>query len=276
MEYTLEQKILAHPFWSKSKSPSDDQWSKIQAIPSELKFKLGDEVPDLQLKGRVFKCYHKAASSGLLMCTREALEKKRTSARLYFKKRYVKKGRRKKTEEEKRATQRANKKRNRAAKKARHKARMLTDPEYAAKTRQRWREVDKKRKEQIAIYHKKRSQTPLGIAERRIRNSLRRHLDKLLFNGEKTTMEGARFLCWLAKKRGLQNLKKDWHVDHIIPLSKFDLTKVTRKNVNAPENLRWLTPAENWAKSDAMPTQQEIDEHLKLVAQWRAECEISS
>jgi 5-methylcytosine-specific restriction endonuclease McrA len=263
---TLE-KLRLHPIKT-GKGLSREEWISFRLLKNPNKLKMGDYNPET---GLYFLSYHPQCKNALRWTTKERL-----NATSKFRALGLPNPNRKKTEEERVKNNRERDRRNKPAKRARHKARMLTDPEYAAKTRQRWREANEKFKAQRAIYFKNRGQTPLGIAERRIRNSLRRHLDKLLFNGEKTTMEGARFLCWLAKKRGLQNLKKDWHVDHIIPLSKFDLTKVTRKNVNAPENLRWLTPAENWAKSDAMPTQQEIDEHLKLVAQWRAECEISS
>jgi len=40
--------------------------------------------------------------------------------------------------------------------------------------------------------------------------------------------------------------RKDYHVDHIIPLFKFDLSKIEQIHLAfSPENHRWLTIQEN-------------------------------
>lgn len=75
------------------------------------------------------------------------------------------------------------------------------------------------------------------------------------------------FLLWLANKKGVNPLDGlKWHIDHLTPVSKFS---GPLENVNAPENVRWLSARDNAEKRDRTPAKQEVEDHLTLVAEWR-------
>lgn len=58
--------------------------------------------------------------------------------------------------------------------------------------------------------------------------------------------------------------RKDWHVDHIIPLSKFNLNDPNEiKKAFAPSNHRWITAKENLMKQDK--TIEEFEEYKKRI-----------
>lgn len=78
----------------------------------------------------------------------------------------------------------------------------------------------------------------------------------------------AAFLLWLAARVGADPMNgSDWHIDHLIPLSKLG----ELKSANAPENVRWLRAKENLARGNADPTPEEIAGHLALVEEWKKE-----
>ena len=265
MEIDLPAKIARHPFWS-NKTPSDAEWNLIKSIPSDYKFKQGDKIHDDD--DRVFLRYHKASSSGLLLCNVDILEKKRQYAKQRHRDIYVKKGRRTKPLDEKQNTLRIKGKRKRAAMRERAKS----DPLYAEKMRTFWRKCYQRRRDKILAMHKNKQKTPYMIARARLNGSIKRHLANLLAGSKHNHCEGAKFLVWLADKQGVDMTKKhEWHIDHIKPIKSFDLhADGVRANVNAPENVRWMKAKDNLLKGSKMPTVLEVISHLGLVAEWRA------
>jgi len=84
--------------------------------------------------------------------------------------------------------------------------------------------------------------------------------------------EAVRFLQWLAEYKSLgEAYWTRYAIDHLIPVVWWKANRPEELELmNAPENVRWLTPSENSKKSASMPSQDEINTHLKLVAEWRA------
>lgn len=80
------------------------------------------------------------------------------------------------------------------------------------------------------------------------------------------------FLQWLAGRQSLGEVYwTRYAIDHIIPVVWWkDNRPDELELMNAPENVRWLTPSENSKKSASMPSQEEIDAHLLLVSEWRS------
>lgn len=84
--------------------------------------------------------------------------------------------------------------------------------------------------------------------------------------------ESVGFLQWLANNKSLGD--KYWtqyDIDHLIPVAWWKANRPDElEQMNAPENVQWLTPSENSKKSASMPSQEEIDAHLLLVSEWRS------
>lgn len=80
------------------------------------------------------------------------------------------------------------------------------------------------------------------------------------------------FLLWLAARRGIKDteLGPMYHIDHLIPVSKWGAVGERRYAVNSPENVQWLTAEENAAKADTLPSDEQVQAHLSLVEEWRA------
>ncbi len=118
---------------------------------------------------------------------------------------------------------------------------------------------------------------PLYALTRRLRNRIKRVLrlalgGKLIPASRDRHRLSVEFLIWLAAKQRLGKAYMSTHtVDHIIPMLWLARNHPDEQwRINAPENVRWLTPKENYSKGYNMPSQDEIDAHLKLVAEWQA------
>lgn len=72
--------------------------------------------------------------------------------------------------------------------------------------------------------------------------------------------EAVEFLTWCLPSGDLTL----WHIDHLFPLSSPEGLALG----NDPTNVRWLLAGENVRKQDDFPSQQEVDEHMLLVAAW--------
>lgn len=79
--------------------------------------------------------------------------------------------------------------------------------------------------------------------------------------------ETVRFLLWLARRNGHSPVSGQWHIDHLIPLSRLPAGAAA----NAPENVRWLLAEHNLKKAAEMPSAEEVAEHLALVEEWKKE-----
>jgi hypothetical protein len=80
--------------------------------------------------------------------------------------------------------------------------------------------------------------------------------------------EAVCFLLWLAARQGIDvSSGREWHIDHLVPLSKME----SLETANRPENVRWLRAEENTARKDADATPEEVAAHLALVEEWRKE-----
>lgn len=61
---------------------------------------------------------------------------------------------------------------------------------------------------------------------------------------------------------------KEFHLDHIIPLSAFDLDiELHVKLANSPCNLRWITKKENLEKSATIPDFAYENQELRAILQ---------
>jgi hypothetical protein len=81
-----------------------------------------------------------------------------------------------------------------------------------------------------------------------------------------TSTESVDFLTWLASKMGILLSTKDHQIDHIIPLSKLDLSNpFNLKMANSPTNVRWMSSFDNNSKNDNWPEVDELVSHYKLV-----------
>lgn len=245
--------------------PTKEEWAKIKSLPKILRFRLGDKItPDDQSK--VFQSYNPGVKNGIRFMP---IEKYMVSAK------YRVEGgvnpSRKKTPDELEAHYLAKGRRRYPLKMAAHKERMANDPVYAEKQRALYRARYHRQREKILARIKGYQKTPYSIARNRLASSIKRHLLRALAKTNHKHSEGGRFLVWLAQRNGVPIPSPDWHIDHLLPVSTFDLfANGVRAHVNAPENVRWLTAKENLIKNDKPATQEEIQSHLALVAEWRA------
>lgn len=123
-------------------------------------------------------------------------------------------------------------------------------------------------------FYKKLATDPVFLYKFRLRDRIKKAVDRAILSGRSTRSEdsrGANFLVWLSK-----DIPKDtlcnYHIDHIIPVSLFDSQDVPY-GVNDPENVRWMHKRHNVKKSNKMPSSQVIAKHIKKVIKWRTENE---
>lgn len=96
---------------------------------------------------------------------------------------------------------------------------------------------------------------------------LRKEVTARLTGDNPTDFSAANFLVWLAAKK--QIIRNDYHIDHIFPISKYDVKCPKQRNeVNSPYNLRWLKSEVNIKKSANPPNKEELEEHYQLVGEW--------
>lgn len=135
------------------------------------------------------------------------------------------------------------------------KHRILAITKYRERRREFWKEYGKRTEVRARIREKenlrRKTDKEFAIADR-LRHSLRHALAKYSKTGK--IMSSSKYgLNW---KEVIESLKpfpvnlKDFEIDHIIPLCKFNLTKNEEiKKAFSSSNLQWLTREENRRKS---------------------------
>ena len=126
-------------------------------------------------------------------------------------------------------------------------------PEKAERMREINRNWSKRNRDSINEYRRNKRKTDDNY---RIADNLRKGLKRVLkmYNQDKTFSSGiTKELCKKIIDRIGPRPSDDFHLDHIIPLSVFDLTQeIHRTLANSPENLRWLLGKENLSKKDSV------------------------
>jgi len=148
------------------------------------------------------------------------------------------------------------KKAKRNEKNREYQKRAMQDPEKAEKIRKNRRESAKRNRESINKYRNEKRRTDDNF---RIADNLRHGLKRVLkIYGQEKNFSSLidRELCARIIEKIGNRPSKDYHLDHIIPLTAFNLTiERHRELVNSPENLRWLPGKENQSKKDKIDLQ---------------------
>lgn len=124
--------------------------------------------------------------------------------------------------------------------------RIKNDPDFKIKRNERYKIYNKKRREEDYQF-----QTSI-----RLRNLLYQALKKYSKKGKtfSSGKYGIDFDKIIESLKPFPENMKIYHIDHIIPLSSFNLNKKSEiQKAFAPENLQWLEAKENIRKSNKMP-----------------------
>ena len=253
--HVVDWKKVVHPFWGRK--PTEEEWSQFQLEDVRRRFTAGEEIAD----GILFAGYGKRRTSGMQCMTPEQFAKRKT----YQYRHYVKN--REKISNRKREYDRKNREACNAYRRAASAETKRKRVAYQAAWRKRNR--DKANGYRRKAYHKRK---PIPSAERRItvliRDRLRVAVARKLY-GRHVDKPSVNFLIWLAERDKI-DWKLGYQIDHIVPLSRLDLTLAEGQMLaNAPENVRWMQREDNASRGNSMPSQSEIDAHLVLVALWR-------
>lgn len=126
------------------------------------------------------------------------------------------------------------------------------------------RDWQARNKDKLRQYDKTFRQSPIGKLRCNIRNRLKKHIKRIKQNIPKFSLSKSVGCKYQELKLHLEkqfkpgmtwdNYGTEWHVDHIKPLSLFDLTKPEEiKQANHFTNLQPLWAKENILKSDNFP-----------------------
>jgi len=116
---------------------------------------------------------------------------------------------------------------------------------------------------------------PLGELKRKIRSNILR----CLTNKNKRTMEYVgcsreEYMKWLISNNNnytLENHGKEWHIDHVIPLSKFDINNEEQQLIAFNwRNTMPLSCQENLKKNNKIIKSQ-VEEHYKKLLEYHTE-----
>lgn len=142
------------------------------------------------------------------------------------------------------------------------------DPIKRERMRKNARESGKRNRDSRNAYRRNRKKTDEAF---RISENLRNYTKRML----KTLENGNNFKSEVTRELAISIFNiigprpsEDHHLDHIIPLSCFDLTKKEHRQLaNCPENLQWLTSFENLSKNNNLDWQQILcSNSLMLIA----------
>ncbi len=255
---TVEDKIKAH-LWVGRKL-TDEEWTTIRSLDKSLRFDRGDLVHGRRVSGYLRRC-----KDGLFLLTEEAYQAERLR-RTEYKKAYVVEHRERLSAQQKVYYQRDRDSRIQAQRER-----------YARSDKARRREVSRQwetnNPDKVKASSRRRYLNARADPHRRTMQILRRRLkmavDAKLLYGRAQDRESVDFLLWLAVHQSID--MSTHHIDHIMPLSRCDLsTPEAQQRANAPENVRWLLAQTNLNRGNALPTAEEVAAHLVLVGLWRA------
>jgi len=235
---SVEEKVKIHPYWV-DRMLTKWEFDKVKQIPKKYKFKYGEILPN----GTVAMGYRMRSLNGIINASPERFAK-------------IVKGYRGRWLKEKsdpsRTTERAGQ-REKRAKNSEYRKKMSL---YAAK----WNKNRKLKDPKFCVLTK-------------LRTRLRSKVTNTIKYKRKYDMESVSFLLWLAAKTGVDPTDgKKWHIDHLHPLSHWNLLEESEQRAaNAPENVRWMAASQNNSKYNFPPTWKEWIDHLYLVEEWRNE-----
>lgn len=153
-----------------------------------------------------------------------------------------------------------------------HEERLSKKREYERNNREKIREIDRN-------YRRKRREDPEYRLRQSIRSSVRKAFDRYSKNGKIKTCEqyGIDFEGIFNRIGVRPGSGKDWHLDHIIPMSKFDFDNPEHVRLaHSPENLQWLGAYENDSKSDSYTLQIFLSpvliNILKIIGRYEEAC----
>lgn len=274
----LQHKISAH-IWT-GKRLTISEWAHIKTLPKELKFKRGDEMGD-----KVFFGYNRTSFNGSRFTTKEFLDlhkarvKKHTIDNKPLYRGYANKWREKNPEKTKASCQKyaTQNKIRIAAYKVEYYQSHKVESHAAARA---WTKNNPEKSRILnSRKYEKLKKNPNTITALKLRNRLRGMVPPI--NGNKLRYSrgidvvSAEFLMWLAAYQNLDLINGNYHIDHIIPISKWDLsTEENQRTCNAPTNIRWLYGPENISKNDSLPAEADIESHLVLVNLWRTSLQL--
>ena len=235
-----------------------DEWTIIRSIPKQSRFNNGEEMGD----GKFFGAYSKSCINGIIFTTPQQAQRIAIKRKQYLERTFLIRS----------IKDRAKYKINKAKK-------LKQCSEYFAKNkdviRERRREYNRihltkeKRNEYARTMRLKRKSIPCQHIAYKLRNRLRSALRSKVLYSRGSDAESIKFLIWLAKYQNIDH-RDGYDIDHIIPLSKHDLsTDILQKQANSPSNIRWMKHVDNMNRRNKLPTQEEIDKHMKLVSLWK-------
>lgn len=273
MRAPLEERIAAHPYWT-GEVLTTEQWEDLKRWRKEnpdLVFHHEEEVTE----GRFFRNYHPRSRNGINAGSWESAEKDRAKKQEYVKNNKEKIAR----------TQRGYREKNGGHLRARMKQWYADNREAQQAKALAMRENNREKlaAESRAYYANNREacvrrSVEYGRARLKsdeqfyIKRKLSARLRMALLGGQnkKSTRidaESVEFLLWQGKKLGIS--PRDFHVDHLFPISSFDLSDPKQQRVvNAPCNVWLMAEEDNLRKSDRFPTDEEIAAHGALLDEW--------
>ncbi len=246
----LEHKI-EHHIWP-DRILTDNEWRALKSLSKESRLRRGDLVGNKRFVG-----YNRACKNGTYLVDeegfsrcKEKIEAGHTRHKGSVKRWYVE---------------------NREHHKAKQKERYARCNKRARRSQAKlW---EKKNPDAVKAINRRKylkiRSNPVKAVMQSLRRRLKMAVDAKLLYGRARDRKTVEFLCWL---KNHESIGENFHIDHIMPLSKCNLsTKEGQLQANSPYNVRWMTAADNILKADAMPSQHEINQHAVLVDLWLSE-----
>lgn len=154
------------------------------------------------------------------------------------------------------------------------------NPEYGRRYAKEWRRNNpEKAVAQVVLYKARaRASKPGFVVMERLRGRIRVALRRAakvkgsLKPSRAADSISVAFLLWLAERKGIDRGALVVHqIDHLYPVAWWLENRSPEEFhlVNSPENVRWLHEIDNAAKGAALPSSEEVAEHLLLVEEWR-------
>lgn len=152
------------------------------------------------------------------------------------------------------------------------------DDKLAKKREYEQNNIEKIR-EQAKLNRRKRIQDPKFRLRQSVRSSVNKAFKRYSKNGKiKTCKQYGIDFEGIFNRIGVRpGSGKDWHLDHIIPMSKFDFDNPEHVRLaHSPENLQWLGAYENDSKSNSYTLQIFLSpvliNILKIIGRYEEAC----